>query len=114
MLRIVLVAVALSSCAATDLPGCTDLAAAGINVQVISSPSGEPLCDATVVAEDGAFKETLQANGCRYFGVFERAGTYKITASHPDHDRVVENGVVVTKDECHVVGVTRKITLAHK
>ncbi len=76
--------------AAACLAGCTEerepiacaaYAAAGLSVTVTNADNGQPICDATVTATEGAYSEKLFAVGCTYTGAYERAGTYVVRAS---------------------------------
>jgi hypothetical protein len=88
---------------------CTLEAVAGLNVTV-EDATGAAVCDAVVTARDGEFEETLESVNCSYFGAFERAGTYEITARTPGFI-AVESGVVVEDAECHVVPASVEMTL---
>src|SRR5512135_3635512 len=60
---------------------CAAYAAAGLGVSVTDADTGQPICDATVTATDGAYREKLSAVGCTYSGAYERPGTYTVKAS---------------------------------
>ncbi len=86
---------------------CTDEAVAGIDVSVIDSSSGNPICDATIVITDGTYSETLHETStdtsCSYSGAYERAGTYDLVASAPNKTNVTQTGIVVMAGACHVL-----------
>ncbi len=114
----------LAACSADDIVNdlpkddgivCTELAAAGLNITVVDAVTKQPLCDATVVATEGEHTETLMVNpptgDCQYAGAYERAGTYSLDATSPGHLAATLVDVTVTKDECHVIGVMKTISL---
>jgi hypothetical protein len=75
-------ALALAGCnQERDGVACAAYAAAGLAVTVTNADSGQPICDATVTATDGAYRETLFAVSCTYTGAYERAGTYVVRAA---------------------------------
>lgn len=63
------------------LPGaCPAIAYAGLEISVINELNGQDVCDASVTAEDGAYRENLRAFPCRFVGAYERPGTYTVRA----------------------------------
>ncbi len=82
--------------------GCTAELLYGLNVHVVFQ--GVLVCDATVVAYDGDYRETLWPSGggpnCAYSGAPERGGTYLITATRGS--LMAATNVTVREDECHV------------
>lgn len=84
---------------------CPTFPVAGIEV-IVRDDAGARVCDATVVATDGAFEEILQvADGagpnCFYFGVFERAGAYAVTISADGFlNAEPDDAVIVSLDPC--------------
>jgi hypothetical protein len=92
---------------------CTANAIAALTVTVLDS-SGARVCDATVVAHDGTFSETLMSldydTSCTYAGAWERRGTYTIDVASGSKSKTVSN-IVVTGDECHVNGQVLTVTL---
>ena len=83
----------------------------GLVVTVIRPSTATRICDATVTATDDGYRETLAVAqtssddggaGCVYQGAGERAGTYTIQVHVDSSDKVV-GGIVVTRDECHVI-----------
>jgi hypothetical protein len=108
-----LLALPAAGCGIGGGMNCTDLYAYGLTISV-KDPAGVAICDATVVAVDGAYRETLMALGggsCSYVGAGERAGQYAVTASKTGlKSASVE--VTVTRDACHVKGEQRTLVLA--
>lgn len=94
---------------------CTDIAVAGLTVHVFDQATSAALCDATVVVTDGSYTETLQlqspTSGCFYAGAYERAGTYDLVASAPNHQTITQSAIVVAQAGCHVSGRTITIEL---
>ncbi len=103
-------------CSSDDEHGfCTAIAAAGLSVGVSNEQTGEPLCDATVTATEGDYRETLLANGCRSSGAWERPGTYLVRAQAPGFaaKTISDVRVVMGSRECpHVQEVQLEIALA--
>ena len=68
-----------------DSLACADIAVAGISLTVTDSITGTRLCDAIVELRDGDHVEKPTGQGldaeCMYFGAYERAGTYTVTAT---------------------------------
>lgn len=110
--RVFLCAAALAACSAPGTnTNCTDIAVAGLTVDVFDQVSGASICDATVTATDGSYSETLQVtpgagSSCSYAGAYERAGTYDVTVVAPGHATNTQSGIVVPQGVCHVAGQT--------
>lgn len=101
-------AVAVQGC------GCSDEARAGLSISVIDASTGGRICDATVVATDGSYSETLVAVGgsgsCEYVGATERAGTYDLAVSSGSRTASATH-VVVPNGTCHVTTQMVSVTL---
>lgn len=85
---------------------CTMEARSSLAVTVTDAGTGENLApEATVRVTDGTFTETLTAlpGSGVYSGVYERPGTYTVVVSHPDYAQWQRAGIVVERDECHVI-----------
>ena len=115
------VAVALASLAAVagcniisdPLGGtvCTANFAYGINVHVLDSLTSAPAAiGAKIVARSGTFADSTTGQfggtGDMLVAAGEHAGTFSLTISKTGYKDWVKTGVVVTKDECHVIPVT--------
>ena len=90
---------------------CTTIALPSLSVTVVDSATGQRVCDATVVARDGSFQETLTTFGpvCTYSGPHERRGVYEVRVTRQGYVPASVAGVEVTADECHVI--TREVTV---
>jgi hypothetical protein len=88
---------------------CTAIAVDALVVTVVDASTGQRICDAKVVAVDGAFNEELRRFGpgadCTYSGATERRGVYEIHATKAGYEPAVQNGIRVTADVCHVIPV---------
>jgi hypothetical protein len=97
----------------TEPPVCTAIAVDALVVTVVDAATGQRICDAKVVAVDGAFSEDLRPLGsgqdCTSSGPTERAGVYEIRATRAGYESAVQSGVRVAADVCHVIPV--KVTL---
>ena len=82
---------------------CTREARSALAVTVVDDATGARIDGATVRVTDGEFAENLNSFDGMYSGVYERAGTYTIVVSHPDYRQWQRAGVVVQRDECHVI-----------
>jgi hypothetical protein len=51
---------------------CTAFAAAGLSVTVTNAATGQPMCDASVTASEGAYSERLFDGACSFAGAVER------------------------------------------
>ncbi|HUF11803.1 MAG TPA: hypothetical protein VMN78_01735 [Longimicrobiales bacterium] len=122
-LAIVMGALALGACASSGGPEaaqpdvvCTLEARSSVAVTVLDAVTGENLApEATVRVTDGTFAENLVATpgtGVYSGVVYEREGTYTIVVSRPEYDQWQRAGVVVERDECHVITeeVTARLT----
>jgi hypothetical protein len=96
---------------------CTAQYVFGLEMRVVSSATRALICDATVTASDGAYRERLQllpgsgADGaleCVYYGAGERAGTYALDVVAGSSEKTLSD-IAVGHDECHVV--TRQLTV---
>ena len=106
-----------------DEVACTENLAYGLTVRVTDSVTGVPAGRlATVVAQEGAYQETLLfmgdlgvADSLTFFGAAERAGTYQISVSKAGYQTWTRGGLEVLADVCHVHGVTvdAKLQPAH-
>lgn len=82
----------------------------------IRDEQGAPICDATVVARDGAFSEQLRAfesypGKCTWSGVTERPGNYEVTVSKPGYETAVYRNVYAGSGLCHVDTAELDVTL---
>jgi hypothetical protein len=102
-------------CPPEDMVACPTVASAGLDVGVTSEQTGQPLCDATVTAAEGSYSETLVSNGCRYFGAWERPGSYAVRAAAPGFaaKTIADVRVAMGTGQCPHVQVTQlEIALA--
>ena len=92
----------VGSCGGKD---CEAYGAPALAVRVRLA-NGTEVCDADVVAKDGSDEFVLEHPGganCTYYGVWERAGRYSVTATH-DGETATSAGVKVASGDCHVKG----------
>lgn len=75
---------------------CTAVARAGLSVTVRNAATGGSICDATVVATDGGYSETLFPSACTSLGAFERPGTYVVRVERAGFGAGQVGPVVVT------------------
>jgi hypothetical protein len=109
---------ATAGCAAKD-PGmtnpgviCTAIAVSSLNVTVRDTSTGQPVCDAGVIAiQDGTTYTLRQTGDCRYAGPEERAGFFEVRASRPGYGTATVSNVRVGRDECHVIPVMLTVDL---
>ena len=96
----------VGACAENPPLACTEEARPGLSVTVRDSVTSGTLADGVeVVAAEGAFADTARASllgSGVYSLVYERAGTYDVTVSHPAYQTWRLSAVVVTADQCHV------------
>ncbi len=103
----------LTACRVSDIldggRACTAEFRFGIVVRVVDSvSSADAAAGATVVIRDGAYVDSLPAPpdqsfpGASFAGAGERAGTYTVTVTKAGYRPWARNGVVVTRNECHV------------
>ena len=85
---------------------CDGDSRAALRVTVLSA-SGEPVCNARVVARsDRAFEGELRAfpgdvsHNCSYGGANEEAGTFSLEVTVGANTKTVKN-IKVTEDDCH-------------
>ena len=112
---VLLVTFSLSGCDSSPGMACAAIAKAGLDVSVINEQNGQGICDATVTAEDGTYREALPAFSCRFVGAYERQGTYVVRAERAGFvTREVTNVRVtmMTGDCPHVETVRVQIRLA--
>jgi hypothetical protein len=87
----------------------------GLDVTVTNAATGEPICDAAVIARDGAYSTTLDPARlpCHYIGADERPGSYQIEVSRPTFrpTAVTAPPVVLESSGCHVVEVNVAVAL---
>jgi hypothetical protein len=98
----------LASCGSEPPLACTTIAVAGLSVAVFDD-AGARVCTALVKAKSGDFEETLQVMPsdhdpeCRYIGLYERTGTFTVTAMSARFVGVPTQTVTLAKDACHVI-----------
>ena len=101
----------LAACSSREEPNepgqsdivCTLEARSALLVTVVDAQTGARVRGATVRATTGEFSENLTEFDGQYSGAHERAGTFTIVVSHPDYQQWQRAGVVVERDECHVI-----------
>ena len=84
-----LLGTALVTACIGEKESCTASENMGLSVHVIDR-GGQPVCDVTVVAEEGSYREELDAWNCSYSGATERPGRYTVSA--------LREGEVVSSD----------------
>lgn len=86
---------------------CTEELRAGLTVSLsLENSSHTSLEGITVTATDGDFTEalmTVEVTDFNFHGVFERAGSYVVTASKEGYQTFTSNAMTVAEDECHVI-----------
>ena len=82
---------------------CTREARSALAVTVVDDATGARIDGATVRVTDGSHSENLAGMDGTYSGAHERAGTYTVVVSHPDYRQWQRAGIVVERDECHVI-----------
>jgi hypothetical protein len=92
---------------------CTAIAVSALNVTTRDGATGAPICNASVIAMEGAGPEIAlrQTGQCTYAGAEERAGEFRLYATAPGYETTRVAGVVVGRDECHVIPVRLTVDL---
>ncbi len=112
MILTVAVIVTLSGCDVFRGGACTAVFVSGVNVTVVDG-DGDPVGGATATLTEGAYTEQMDELGNGVFaGAGERAGTYTLTVEAPGYTAVTVDNIVVESGVCHVVAVSREVTLA--
>lgn len=104
----------LAGCESSPTVACTAIAQAGLDVSVINELNGQGVCDATVTAVEGDYRESLPAFSCRFVGAYERTGTYTLRAQRTGYatKEVVNVRVTMATGDCpHVETVRMQIRL---
>lgn len=111
-LTVPIVTLVTAACSSQQSPICTALYAYGITVTVLDASTSEslPVAPAGTV-RDGNFSDNMTVMGNQLAGAGERAGRYDVTVTAPGYTAWDTTGIVVTKDECHVHGVSLTATL---
>ena len=117
ILRVLLVAFifAANGCA----QGCDAVSKPGIVLTIVDGATGNPIEEATVIATEGSYSETVNlpssppAPGHAVLA-FERPGTYRVEVQAPGYLPWIMSSVRVTRDDCHVetVVLTAQLTRA--
>lgn len=90
---------------------CTEIFVYGVNVTV-TDENGDPVSGATLTLTEGDFSETMEElRAGEYVGAGERAGAYTLTVEAAGFEPVAVDDIVVDADECHVIPVTRLVSL---
>jgi hypothetical protein len=91
---------------------CTTEARPGIRAIVRDSTTGAGLATGTIaVARQAAFTDTLMGADSVMWGVYERAGVYRLEVSRPGYRDWVRDGLRVTRGECHVETIRVSVLL---
>jgi hypothetical protein len=92
---------------------CTMEARSALAIVVVDSATGAGLASAAMaVVTEGAFTDTLRGVDSLLSGVHERAGTYRVEVTAPGYQPWMREGVLVTRDVCHVQTVSLRAPLA--
>ena len=113
-LTVLALTLGLSGCDSSPTVACTAIAQAGLDVSVINELNGQGVCDASVTAVEGDYRENLPGFSCRFVGAYERAGTYTVRAQRSGYaSREVTNvRVTMSTGDCpHVETVRVQIRL---
>lgn len=85
---------------------CTMQFVYGISATVIDSATGANITPGSyMVVREGRYVDSVSAMGEFLSAAGERAGTYAVTIGRPGYSTFSQSEVVVTRDECHVIGV---------
>lgn len=85
----------------TALRGCTADYRPGLRISAVDARTGEPVDRFSGYVRDGAHVDSLRGPGG---AAGERPGTYSVEVRAPGYAPWDTAGVVVTSDECHVIG----------
>lgn len=90
---------------------CATVALPAITLSLEDGETKQPICDAVVIASDGAVTARLQPRpgnvalpACAYDGLSNRPGEYEISISHPRYERVELHSVEVHEGD-HGCGI---------
>ena len=90
---------------------CTADARAGVTLEV-RGPGGNGLAGVVITLKDGPYTETIKPLDSHFAsGASERPGTYEITVEKAGYKTFQKSGVVVEKDQCHVITVNVPVQL---
>ena len=97
---------------------CTEEARAGMQIAV-ENEDGDRVCDATVVAVEDDFQETLEPSGegddCVYVGLYENPGKYTLQVNADGYVGGLFAGLNVKSEDdgCHVITVEKTVQITH-
>jgi hypothetical protein len=95
-LTVLALALSLAGCDSSPTVACPAIAQAGLDVSVINELNGQGICDASVTAVDGMYRESLPGFSCRFVGAYERPGTYTLRAERAGYATREVTNVSVT------------------
>lgn len=89
---------------------CTMQAVPALVVDAVDSATGSPARrGATIVVRSATFADSASATDDQPIGLaHEKAGTYTVTVTKPGYQPWSKSGIVVGRDECHVL--TERVT----
>jgi len=90
---------------------CTEVFVYGVNVTV-TGVNDIPITGAILTLTDGEYAETMAELGPgTYVGAGERSGRYTLRIEADGYVTHTIMDLVVGADECHVIPITREVTL---
>ncbi len=93
---------------------CTQIYVYGLNVSV-TDENGDPVAGATLTLSDGNYSETMmEGQPGQYVGAGERSGIYSLTIEAAGFQTMQIDNIVVTRDICHVIPVSREVELTQE
>src|SRR5688500_3220172 len=117
ILSVLLVALAIAANACAQ--GCDLVLKPGIVLTIVDGATGNPIEEATVIATDGSYSETVSLPSIppapdHAVLANERPGTYRVEVHAVGYLPWVMSGVRVSRDDCHVetVALTAQLTRA--
>ena len=106
-----LLAAVTSGCSSFTPIACTTDYRPGLTIEVRDAKTNAPIATAAlIIIRDGDYTETLGIPveggpiSLSKSGAYERAGTYSVQVSQGGYASQTFSGIVVTRDQCHVIG----------
>lgn len=103
ILTVLAIPAVLTACGLDDPVACTTEFVYGVEITAVDAATNAPITDGLEgTLTDGGYTEEMQRQGNVLLGAGERPGTYTAEVRANGYETILESGIVVTENVCHV------------